>query len=384
LKRIIYFLQFFDYQKCQRHKTTLHCADPSARSHDACEAGAGVMSASLIVLLPFTLLGIVAVLCFVGCIEGDAFYVPPFTKYSDTTVLANPAVVAYWPLGETGDNVPAIDRTGPSPNNGQYVDPTTAPTIYPWPAYSLPNPPAADVQSAAAPGAIAFAQPGIVPGDTIQPANDLAATTPCLVVNGCYVEVAFNDKFNSAMSFTVEAWARVDWDANAPHAYRSVLDSRDAAPGGTGFAIYAKADDGQPGVYHWEAAIGNGGTGGAAFTLATSDDPPITLDDPSLPSGVTYYVAVTYDGPSQTLILYVDGEQRGPKVNAVVYVPNTTQPLWIGAGLPYVPSRPQAPGVVGSPLFPFVGAIQDVAVYNAALTSDVVLLHYHNGNGVAS
>ena len=100
-----------------------------------------------------------------------------------------------------------------------------------------------------------------------------------------------------------------------------------------------------------------------------------------MPSGVSYYLAVTYDGPSQTLILYVDGEQRGPKVNPATYVPNTTKPLLIGAGVPYVPLRPQAPGVLAGPLFPFVGAIQDVAIYNAALTSDVILTHYHNGNG---
>jgi hypothetical protein len=44
--------------------------------------------------------------------------------------------------------------------------------------------------------------------------------------------------------------------------------------------------------------------------------------------------------------------------------------------------RPQAPGVLASPLFPFVGAIQDVAIYNAALASDVILRHYHNGNAI--
>jgi hypothetical protein len=64
-------------------------------------------------------------------------------------------------------------------------------------------------------------------------------------------------------------------------------------------------------------------------------------------------------------------------------VPNTTKPLWIGAGVPCVPLRPQALGVLAGPLFPFVGAIQDVAIYNAALASDVILTHYQNGNGVA-
>jgi Concanavalin A-like lectin/glucanases superfamily len=339
------------------------------------------MSASLVVLLPVILLGIVGVLCFVGCgLQTQGL--GGFSQYSDTTVLADPAIVGYWPLSEDKDSVPAADRTGPSPNNGQYMDQTTSPPgSYPWPAYSVPTGTGPDVQSAAASGSIAFAQHGIVAGDTVQPANDFNNRTPCIVVDGCYVSVPFNPKVNPPTSFTVEAWVRVDWDKNAPHAWRFVLDARDFDPC-TGFGIFAKADDNQPGVYHWAAVMGNGGAGAAGFTLAISDDPAITLNDPSLPAPVTYYLAVTYDGPSQTLILFVDGEQRGPKINPAVYAPNTTKPLWIGAAAPYVPMRPQAPGVVAAPLFPFVGAIQDVAIYNAALKSDVILRHYHNGNGV--
>jgi hypothetical protein len=340
-----------------------------------------LLSLPLLIFVPLGLLAIVALLCFAGC-SFQAGGLPGWTKYTDDTVLANPAVVAYWPLSETGDSLPAIDRT-PSPNNGQYKDPTTLPAIYPWPAVSVPFGSGTTVQSAAATGSIAFAQPGIVSGDSVQPANDFTNRTPCLVVDGCYVEVPFNAKFNPTTSFTVEAWVRVDWDKNAPNAWRFVLDSRDFNPC-TGFGILARPDDIQPSVYHWQAITGNGGTGVAGFTFATGDDPPITLNDPSLPAGVTYYIAVTYDGPSQTLILFVDGEQRGPKINPAVYVANTTKPLWIGAGISYVPLRPQAAGVLAGPLFPFVGAIQDVAIYNAALTSDVILLHYHNGNGVAS
>jgi hypothetical protein len=341
------------------------------------------MSASLVVLIPVILLAIVTVFCFVGC--GFSVHgLPGFTKYSDTTVLANSAVVAYWPLSETGDNLPAADRTSPNPNNGQYIDPTTLPAIYPWPAFSINNPPNPNIESADAPGTIAFAQPGIVPGDTVQPADDPTKRTPCLVVNGCYVNVPFNARINPTTSFTVEAWVRVDWDQNAPHAWRAVLDARDFNPC-TGFAIIAKADDNQPGIYHWLAVVGNGGTGAAGFTSATSDDPPITPNDPSMPNGVTYYLAVTYDGPSQTLILFVDGEQRGPKVNPATFT-YLTPPNRYGSAPAYLTSRlrPQAPGVLAGPLFPFVGAIQDVAIYNAALTSDVILTHYHNGNGIGS
>jgi hypothetical protein len=42
----------------------------------------------------------------------------------------------------------------------------------------------------------------------------------------------------------------------------------------------------------------------------------------------------------------------------------------------------QDPGAPGSPLSPFVGAIQDVAIYSAALAPDVIVTHYNNGSGL--
>lgn len=334
------------------------------------------MSTSLIVLLPLILLGIVGMLCFVGCGLSTHGLGTPFTTYTGTTILLNPAIIAYWPLKEAADTVPAAELI--SGNTGNYIDPSTAPTLYPWPAFAIPNPPGPDVQSADAPGTIAFAQPGIVKGDTVQPANDPAVTTPCVVVNGCYVEVPFNVKFIPQASFTIEAWVRVDWSASDPHAWRFVLDMRDFNPG-KGFALFAKAEDNQPGVYRWAGIVGNGSAGGAGFTILATDELTIPLSSAGTPAGPTY-LALTYDSVSQTLTLFVNGQPQG-KVTSVPYMPNTAQPLWIGAGAPFVARRPQPAGVPGSPLFPFVGAIQDVAIYSAALTSDVILTHLNNGNG---
>jgi hypothetical protein len=36
---------------------------------------------------------------------------------------------------------------------------------------------------------------------------------------------------------------------------------------------------------------------------------------------------------------------------------------------------------VASPLFPFVGAIQDVAIYSDVLPDSVILTHFNNGSG---
>ncbi len=338
------------------------------------------MSTSLIILIPVMLLGIVGTLCFVGCIlDSSGLPRTPFTKYTGVTILLNPSIIAYWPLGEAADTVPAAELI--SGNTGNYIDMNTAPSLYPWPAFTLPNPPGPDVQSAAAPGTIAFSQKGIVAGDTVQPGNDLASVTPCVVVNGGYVEVPFNMKFVPQTSFTVEAWVRVGWSAGDPDAWRVVLDMRDFNPG-TGIALFAKTEDDQPGVYRWAGIVGNGGTGSAGFNTLSSTELQITLNSPGTPAAPTH-LALTYDGPSQTLTLFVNGEPHG-KATSVTYVPNTTQPLWIGAGSPFVPRRPQPAGVPGSPLFPFFGAMQDIAIYSAALAPDVIMTHFNNGSGFES
>ena len=57
------------------------------------------------------------------------------------------------------------------------------------------------------------------------------------MVNGCYVEVPWNDTFIPKISFTLEAWVRVDWTATDPHALRFVVDSREISPAAAGFGL---------------------------------------------------------------------------------------------------------------------------------------------------
>jgi hypothetical protein len=334
------------------------------------------MSTSLILLIPVILLAIVGLLCFVGCILPAYEAVPPWTEYTPKTILLNSHCIAYWPLKEAADTVPAAELI--SGNTGNYIDPTTAASLYPWPAYSVPNGANPDVLSAAAPGDIKFAQPGIVAGDVVQPLND-PVPAGCMVVNGCYVEVPWNKKFIPTESFTVEAWVRPDWSGSDPQADRFVLDSRDLNPG-TGFALYAQADPNQSGVYHWAGIMGNGASGSEGFTIVAGDE--IKLGSVAMPAKPVY-LALTYDAPNQTLTFYVNGggEGGGIKVTSVAYMANTTQPLWIGAGSPYVTRRPQPVDILASPLFPFVGAIQDVAIYNDVLNPGDIVTHFNNGNG---
>jgi hypothetical protein len=360
------------------------------------------MSVSLVVLLPVILLGIVSLFCFVGC----AFHtggiggppVPPFTEYSGLTVLGTPSIAVYWPLDEAMGSLVARERVTNFPNsplNGKYVDPNTVAlppitpgTIYPWPAVpNIPNPPGADALSAAAPGQLALGQAGLVKGDVKQDASDPSFITTCMVVNGGYVEVPFDPKWNPP-SFTLEAWVQVGWQASDPVAWRAVLDGRAQDPICKGFAIIAKVDDKQPPppgppAYHWAVIVGNGGTGFMGFSFLQDTGPQITLLNPSPPpemlAAAPVYLAVTYDAASTTLTLYVNDQP--PVSTSASYIPNTSSPLYIGAGVPYSPNR-QTPGSLsGGPLFPFVGAIQDVAIYNTALKPTDIRSHFNNGSG---
>jgi hypothetical protein len=337
---------------------------------------AGVfMSASLILLFPVILLGIVGMLCFVGCgLPVEGLPNEPFTEYTGKTVLLE-KIMAYWPLNDVltdKDNpAPALERVSKIPSS--YIDPVTAPLLYKW--LDIPVSLAPDVLSAAAPGTIKFNQPGIVPGDAVV-AGIPSIIQSCVVVNGCYVEAPFNAKFVPPSSFTAEAWVRVDWSSGDPNAFRFVLDMRDFSPVTAGFGICAKTIDGQPGAYQWRGIIGDGS---AAFTFADTSELTVALtDSPGSPTTIAH-LALTYDAGTKTLTLFVNADKQAEVTN-VGYAANTVQPLWIGAGAPYVPRRPSDVAVT-SPLFPFVGAIQDVAIYSVALDPTDIRRHFNNGNG---
>jgi hypothetical protein len=345
------------------------------------------MSASLMILIPVMLLGIVGMLCFVGCGLPVSGLGPDFTSYTNT-MRANSDCIGYWPLKEDADTKPAAELI--SGKNGKYIDKNTAmpDTVYPWPQYNVANGPSMVLSAAAANpadpanpdkgglGDIKFAQDTIVRGDVDPLPND-PAPPACMVVNGCYVEVPWDAKFIPQTTFTVEAWVRVDWTAppGDPHAWRFVLDMREFSPVTTGFGIFAKADDNAPGVYRWAALVGDGSP---TFVPIESAE-QITLKDPAAPEGTIFYLALTFDG--QALTLFVDGVQKG-QVPSAGYMSNAAQVLWIGAGTPYAPRRTQPAGPdPASPLFPFVGAIQDVAIYKVALPPLTILGHFNNGQG---
>jgi hypothetical protein len=294
------------------------------------------MSASLFVAIPFAALAIVLLLCFVGC---DVVFgldeINNFTKYTPS-ILAEPELRAYWPLGEAAGTATATDLKGG--HDGTYLS-----QMLPYDP-SIPS-------SAAAPGTLALGQAGIVSGDTVPPHDLAAAQTTCIEVNGGYVSVPFDPELNPAGAdggFTIEAWVRVGWTAADPAATRVIMISFDTAAGPKGFALLASS------INTWQGLVGTGTVVNAAL------GPDILFD-------TTNHILLTYDGTD--LRLFVNGSQS--TTVQTVYQPSTESRLFIGVGGPQL----------AEPRFPWVGKIQCVAVYNEALPLNKVIEHYHHGNG---
>jgi hypothetical protein len=76
------------------------------------------MSASVLLAIPFALFAIVLLLCFVGCDFHPGTDPTPFNTYTDS-ILAEPTLVAYWPLGEAAGETIALELKGA--RNGTYL-----------------------------------------------------------------------------------------------------------------------------------------------------------------------------------------------------------------------------------------------------------------------
>lgn len=300
------------------------------------------MSASLMVLIPIVLVGLVGTLCFVGCVFPTSGLPFPQGPYQGAIINNDPNCVGFWPLNEESAAQGALDAiSNPGPFNGSYL---AGPM-----GGSIPSP----------------GQPGIVPGDVPD-----GASTPntCASFTNGMVSVGFAQALNPS-SFTLECWVQPNWTSGDPQATRAVLASANLAAG-TGYALFATLDNSTM-QFFWEIQIGMGGNGNF-FPLRSAQ--PIALN-------LVNYLAVTFDFNSNTLKLFVGTVNAGgaggtlaPPVSIPpngTFAPETAASLFIGMG------RPDAGG-----MFPFNGTIQDVAIYKAALDGPTTITdHFNTGAG---
>ena len=158
------------------------------------------------------------------------------------------------------------------------------------------------------------------------------------------IEAAYAPELNTA-SFTVECWARVTGGAGT---YRAAVSSRNQVQSSSmgGYIIYATAGN------VWSFWTGNG----AAWE---------TLDGPAVVLNEWTHIVATYNGSDKRL--YINGALVATTGASVVV--NPVRPIRIGGG-----QNEADPGD-----YFFMGDVDEVAVYNAALPADRIEYHYGLG-----
>jgi hypothetical protein len=190
--------------------------------------------------------------------------------------------------------------------------------------------------AAYAPG-VELGEPGL-----IGPAN--AAIALAGTADG-YVEAGDILDFAGGAPFTLEAWIRPDEFAN-PYPRLLMKEATDEAGNRQGYLLYISKETGRLGFERWRDGEAN---------VVTTIEP--------IPLGAATHVVAVYDG--QAMRLYIDGEGIA-EVPAGLGLNDTEVPFRIGA-------RADA----GSP---FAGAVDEVAVYEAALTDETVRDHFRAGS----
>ena len=189
--------------------------------------------------------------------------------------------------------------------------------------------------------------------------NSSIAEDYSLSFNGTneYVSVPFDSTMNPSGNFSVSAWVKL----SNKNAYRSAVTSRSETVNGNqtgGYMLYISNAN------KWQFWNGFGNTGGL-WKQANSSTRII--------ENTWQMQTVTYDHANTHMRLYVDGVLVAQN-DSETLLANTDKPLYIGAG-----RTNKHPHDVDPPQFHFNGRIDDVAIWNAMLSSDEIVQLYNSG-----
>jgi hypothetical protein len=309
-----------------------------------------------ILLLPIAVLGVVILFRFAGC-----SFTPPrgIGGYAGDVIADNPFV--YYRLQETG-GLPASAADAMNRKPGTYG---VSPSPLNDPAHLSPQ--------VLAPG-IELGAPSIVP---------LLPTTTAVRFNGS--DAFATGPLGNLSRFTVEAIVRPEWDLlNQRGFFYCVVESSLHVPGhgapaplkNAGFAVFAGPHDlnnpsGSP--YCWQLWVGTGTEFHRAMPVESGPAPLVAAENT--------YLAVTFDDTRVLLHVFTPGEDLGFISHELVrpaYLPAThpegTISLRIGmagGSAALVPPFPGPPEL----LYPFVGRMAEVAIYDTVLSLDRIQSH---------
>ena len=295
------------------------------------------MSDWVLALTPLLVLPIFLLFRFIGCDKVVGLEPVHFTPY-DELVGKDPNLVAYWRLGDQNSAPQAADQKGANP--GYYGQP---------PATSGSGP------SQGGTGEALQGQPGLIGDDKNATSVDF---------EGGYVVVPFADGVLNTPTFTVEAWVLPGaWQPGFTHAIVTAAET--VAGVNRGFSIYARWNAAMQQVF-WSASVGTG----SIF---------VELTGPVVAPATKAYFALTYDGTTATLFVAtaLDKWDAVQPVLVSGYLPIQANGLYIGANnLTPPPPLPPPPPQPAPPVdYPFIGQIQEVALYNAPLSQTTLESH---------
>jgi hypothetical protein len=313
-----------------------------------------------ILLLPIAALGVVLLFRFAGC----SFTPPRGTDgYASEVIADNPFV--YYRLKETGA-LPASAADAMDRKDGAYG-------VSPFPL----NDPAHLSPQVLAPG-IELGAPSIVP---------LLPTATAVRFNGS--DVFAEGPLGNLSRFTVEAIVRPEWDLlNQRGFFYCVAENSLHVPGqgapaslkNAGFAVFAGPHDlNNPSTspYCWQLWVGTGTEFHRAMPVESGSVPPVTAENT--------YLAVTFDDTQVFLHVFTPGEDLdfiSHELFRPAYLPATHSEgnisLRIGMAGDSAALVPPFPGPTGL-LYPFVGRMAEVAIYDTVLGPDRIKSHIMEG-----
>ena len=254
----------------------------------------------------------------------------PIDNYAKVVVEDDP--VAYWRLDEPDGSGIATDAVGS-------FDATYEPGA----------------------GTITYGVPTGIPHETNTAVN--LTNSPASTTQGATVRIPYALELNSFGPFSVECWLQPSRQAADGNDYRTPISSQRSGDGPIGWHVYQDPSD----TFIWVLWNGHWSQTWIAAAMA-----PAVANN-------WYHLVLTYNGAN--FVIYVNGVAGGSGTDSA-FVQVGNRPAGDDPG-PY----PYTYDGAGETVFGwradgdwklYAGAVDDVAVYNKALTAEQVKLHYAN------
>jgi hypothetical protein len=323
-------------------------------------------------LLPLVVFAVMSLLRFRGC-RFHAGVAGPGTPDQYGTAVMGDGPIAWFRLEEAPGATTAANAAG-SPD-GTYG---TAPSPLSAGDAAWHSPAVASTSLT-----LGINNPDLVPQESQDP-YDFS-----IRVAGAFVQVpADATSLQNLTEFTLEGLVYPDWDTTALGNYYCVLELAARVSPATlknqGFGLYAGPSDttNPNSSYSWQVWMGSG-TQFQRLEEQKPYTPNGSNPGPNVEKDQPTYLAFTYSQSQGQAFLYLYTSDRdldyvAYQLNVVPYVPVTsatdTQGLHIGVAA-QGPLFPPAPPAVTPFLYPFIGQMCNIAIYNKVLTQDELRNH---------